>query len=343
MAAQPGCDCVKYTLKQQWPNVTEIAPLWEATTMWPDNMAEGEIRKEEGRRVVWSSIMLAAAHAGYASADAQLDRADLFIKDYHNYALLFPGEALCRAGEAAIPQNNVWNLSIRAMVLWHTSVRYRSNPAISFDERTQYAMNAWLEADAIENALKNHTCNLEGGTLHQAQEYLFTTRMCISHEFRRFAPEVTTVGIMSWYRQKAETWLCIQMRVSDEMWEGMQRNPDDELSRRPLLIFWFMGHIIRALILFKLDRSLLLALEAAKVFARPLEYLLRIWPCQDQRQKWQKMRYELVEACLEAGVPPPPPTLPPSLYEVKNAVRPQPAAGPEAMSGLDLTSLDVSL
>ncbi len=190
--AQRGCECAKYTLKQQWPNVSNIAPLWEATTMWPDDMAEGEIRKEEGRRVVWSSVMLVAAHAGYVSADAQLERADLFIKDYHNvgpislplsrscfadavqYALLFPGEVLCRAGAAPVSQNNVWNLSIRAMVLWHTIVRYRSNPTISFEEKTQYAMNAWLEADAIENALKNHTCNLEGGTLHQAQEYLFT-------------------------------------------------------------------------------------------------------------------------------------------------------------------------
>ncbi len=190
--AQLGCECAKYTLKQQWPNVSNIAPLWEATTMWPDDMAEGEIRKEEGRRVVWSSVMLVAAHAGYISADAQLEQADLYIKDYRNvcpislpfsrsrladavqYALLFPGEVLCRSGAVPVSQNNVWNLSLRAMVLWHTSVRHRSNPSISFEERTQYAMNAWLEADAIENALKNHTCNLEGGTLHQAQEYLFT-------------------------------------------------------------------------------------------------------------------------------------------------------------------------
>ncbi len=154
-----------------------------------------------------------------------------------------------------------------------------------------------------------------------------------------------------------------QMWVSDEMWEGMQKNSDNELSRRPLLAYWFMGHVIRyvsqvsrrghvadwpdavnqlrALILFRSDPSLLLALEAGKVFARPLEYLLRIWPCRgryclqsqsmrwlmsphflrgatDQRQRWQELRYELVEACLRAGVPPPPPTLPPSLDGVRN-------------------------
>ena len=81
---QPGCECAKFTLKKQWPNVSDIAPLWGATTIWPDELPEGEIRKEEARRVVWSSIMLVAGHAGYASAEAQLEKTDLFIKDYHN-------------------------------------------------------------------------------------------------------------------------------------------------------------------------------------------------------------------------------------------------------------------
>ncbi len=35
-------------------------------------------------------------------------------------------------------------------------------------------MNAWLEADAIEAALNQHTCQLEGAMLYQAREYLFT-------------------------------------------------------------------------------------------------------------------------------------------------------------------------
>ncbi|RPD73973.1 hypothetical protein L226DRAFT_488145, partial [Lentinus tigrinus ALCF2SS1-7] len=330
----PSCGCAKFTLQQQWPTVSDIAPQWSATTIWPDKLSEGEIRKEEGRRVVWSSIMLAAGHAGYASADAQLERADLYIKDYHNYALLFPGQVLSLEGEAPIPQNSVWNLCIRAMVLWHTSVRYRSNPAISLEERAQYAMNAWLEADAIETALKSHTCNLESGTMYQAREYLFTTRMCVSHEFNLFAPEVTTAGIMSYYRQKAEAWLSTQMWITNELWEGLKRNPPEELSSRPMLVYWFMGHIIRALILFKFDRSLLIALDASKAFVRPLEYLMRIWPCHEQRLKWQHLRSELVEACLKAGVPPPPPSLPPSLYEIKSSIRPQPEASP---SGPDLT------
>lgn len=81
---QVKCACRQYTLKQQWPTVSEIAPLWETTAMWPDGMSEGELRKEECRRLMWSSVMLTAGQNSYTSADAEKERADLFIKDYRN-------------------------------------------------------------------------------------------------------------------------------------------------------------------------------------------------------------------------------------------------------------------
>ena len=90
------------------------------------------------------------------------------------YALLFPGEELSRWAKAPVLQNNVWNLCLRAMILWNTSVRRRSDVTIGPMERAEYALNAWLEADAIETALDQHTCNLEGGMLMQAREFLFT-------------------------------------------------------------------------------------------------------------------------------------------------------------------------
>lgn len=60
------------------------------------------------------------------------------------------------------------------MVLWHTSMRQRSNTSLSQQSHAEYAMNAWLEADAIETALNMHTCQLEGAQLYQAREYLFS-------------------------------------------------------------------------------------------------------------------------------------------------------------------------
>ena len=70
-------------------------------------------------------------------------------------------------------QSNVWNLCIRSMMLWHTSVRHRCNPDMTPQARAEYSMNAWLEADAIESALNLHTCQLEGAQLYQTREYLF--------------------------------------------------------------------------------------------------------------------------------------------------------------------------
>ena len=36
-----------------------------------------------------------------------------------------------------------------------------------------------------------------------------------------------------------------QMWVTDQLWEGLKHNPQEELSSRPLLVYWFMGHITR--------------------------------------------------------------------------------------------------
>lgn len=74
---------------------------------------------------------------------------------------------------ARLNNNNVWNLCFRAMILWHTSVRNRSRNHLNYEERAQFAMNAWLEADAIEAALNQHTCDVENDSLFQAWEYLF--------------------------------------------------------------------------------------------------------------------------------------------------------------------------
>ncbi|PIL35204.1 transcription factor [Ganoderma sinense ZZ0214-1] len=294
------CDCLKYTLKEQWPTVSEVAPLWEMTTMWPNGLMEGEIRKEECRRLVWSSVMLSAGQNAYAAADGELDRTELFIKDYRNLAILFPGEDIMFSSNGQISPSNVWTLCIRSMMLWHTSTRQRGNTALSPQARAEYSINAWLEADAIEAALDMHTCQLEGAQLYQTREFLFAL----------YAPQVTSLGIMSYYREKAESWLRIQMQVSEYLWKASQEEEKWEMMNRPLLSYWFMGHIVRALLLYKSDPTLLIALDAVKMHIKPLEFLMRLWPYDDQRQKWASLRREVVQTCLKAGVPPPPTDVP---------------------------------
>jgi hypothetical protein len=78
-------------------------------------------------------------------------------------------------------------------------------------DKAQFAVKAWLEADALEAALNRHTCHIERAFIFQGREYIFkyvshiavpsapcthrsssSTRMCISYEFRRFIPLVTS-------------------------------------------------------------------------------------------------------------------------------------------------------
>ncbi|KAI0629846.1 hypothetical protein C8Q77DRAFT_270240 [Trametes polyzona] len=304
-----GCRCAQHTLGRQWPRVLEVAPSWQATAMWPDHASEADIRREECRRLVWSSVILAAGHNSYASARGDVEHIDLSIKHYDNFALLLPGDALARAG-AAVSFNDIWALHLRAMLLWHTGLRMRSTRAVPELQRAQFAIDAWLEADAIEHALNLHTCNLEARLGHHARELLFSARMCISSDFQRYLPHVSSDRISTLYRAKCETWLRGQMAITQSIWEDICTNPDGEAQARPLLLYWFMGHITRALILWENDPGLTLAIDAAKTFVIPLEYLMQIWPSPTQREKWEPLRFRLVEACLKAGFAPPTPALP---------------------------------
>ena len=107
------------------------------------------------------------------------------------YTLLFPGETLAMSG-VPVHANNVWTLYLRSMLLLHSCVRKRGDLTLSDSERATFAMQAWLEVDAIENALNQHTCELERNFGYQAREMLFSARMCVSHEFQRYIPQVTT-------------------------------------------------------------------------------------------------------------------------------------------------------
>lgn len=88
--------------------------------------------------------------------------------------------------------NNVWTLYLRSMLLLHSCVHKRGDVLATDGERAQFAVQAWLEIDALEDALRLHTCELERTFGFQAREMLFSARMCVSHEFQRYIPRVTT-------------------------------------------------------------------------------------------------------------------------------------------------------
>ena len=49
----------------------------------------------------------------------------------------------------------------------------RSDKELPELQRAQFAINAWLETEAIEDALNQHVCNLESRMAYQAREFLF--------------------------------------------------------------------------------------------------------------------------------------------------------------------------
>ena len=94
--------------------------------------------------------------------------------------------------------------------------------------------------------------------------------------------------------------------------------------------------------LWKADPTLLIALIASKTFAMRVEYIMLFWPgagepssifkfnaglCSmyfthaERRKEWQDVRYQLVEACIKAGIPPPERTIPVPFPSVRNVTR----------------------
>ncbi|CDO69275.1 hypothetical protein BN946_scf185042.g177 [Trametes cinnabarina] len=204
--ATNACNCSALTISYNWPSVRELAPGWLGTLMWPTGLSEGEFRKEECRRLVWSSVMLTASLNSYISLTGDFEYAKIVIQDPRNYALLFPGESLAMAGRPVQP-NNVWTLYLRAMLLLHSCVRVRGDKSLGDGERAQFALKAWLEIEALEGALDQHTCGLERNFGFQAREMLFKSVSTFSHG-------IGMCGISRKSRRK-ETCCFIETRPKD--------------------------------------------------------------------------------------------------------------------------------
>ncbi|PIL35206.1 transcription factor [Ganoderma sinense ZZ0214-1] len=309
-----GCTCGSLTLEKNWPGVNAIAPTWAGTLVWPENLPDGEFKKEECRRLVWASVMITASLNAYSSTNdivGDIHKNQLWIKNPENFALLFPAESLALHG-TSVHANNLWTLHLRSMLLLDSCVCKRGDVHLTNGERAQFAMQAWLEIDAIEHALGQHTCELERNFGFQAREMLFSARMCVSHEFQRYIPCVTTSGSMLFYRDKAEEWLTHRMQFGNRLWQDMQLGIQSLLLdfRKPMLIYWFMSHVIKGLVLWEADPTLAVALETGKTFAVRVEHLMLYWPSEAQRREWEGIRMQLVQSCLKAGVPLPSVSIP---------------------------------
>jgi hypothetical protein len=62
------CSCDALSLGSQWPEARSRVPGWVTTPMWNPEWTEGEIKKEECRRLCWSTLMLVSGQTSYSDA-----------------------------------------------------------------------------------------------------------------------------------------------------------------------------------------------------------------------------------------------------------------------------------
>nr|GAT60123.1 predicted protein [Mycena chlorophos] len=302
-----GCSCQSLTLQAQRPQTIEHTPLWAQTPAWSSEWSESEINKESCRRLCWSAMTLVAGHSNYQYACKRDKNLDLFITDPSNYALLFSGEAVTHSPAA---KDTIWALHDRAFLLWHACVKMRHDTKAAMPTKGQFAIKAWHEADAIEEAFNRHTCSIERAYIFQGREYLFNTRMCITYEFQRFVPLVSNNSYRLFDRRKAEEWLAHQSVVAQKFTLGLHTVTgliNNDLAMRPFFVLWFMAQVSRCLALWHTDNSLFVALDVCKNLLPGIDFLTALWPCDEQRHRYAEIRERLNHACLLAQVSPPPP------------------------------------
>ncbi|KAG6335686.1 hypothetical protein ID866_3392 [Astraeus odoratus] len=94
----------------------------------------------------------------------------------NTFRLLFPGEVSERGlpeHKAQSPKDSIWALYCRSMLLWcFCTGRLRKNTFAS-EETSDLALQAWREAQEIEDALDMHTCNLDMALLYMCREFVF--------------------------------------------------------------------------------------------------------------------------------------------------------------------------
>ena len=98
---ESGCSCEKLSLGSQWPEARKQVPLWVSTPMWNQEWTEGEIKKEECRRVCWSALMLVSGQTSFADA-VKWKVQDLFMVEPSNVGAILSRLTL-KLGQLTLP------------------------------------------------------------------------------------------------------------------------------------------------------------------------------------------------------------------------------------------------
>ncbi|KAG6896006.1 hypothetical protein C0992_010937 [Termitomyces sp. T32_za158] len=169
------CGCIPADATQ----TPDAYSSWTYIPAWDARWTAREMRNEECRRLCWAALSLVC---NYVSQCVAFDREppELFILDCANYAILFPGEALDRVSPSfrastASTKESVWALYCRSMLLWNFTNRLRTRIGADDGEEDKVEMvyDAWAEAQALQDGLRAHTCNLDTVLMYMCREYVY--------------------------------------------------------------------------------------------------------------------------------------------------------------------------
>ncbi len=131
-ANAPSCVCNALTLGHNWRYANDLTPLWLMTPAWAPDASDPEIRKEECRRVVWSSVTLVAGYTSYVASLNAMPQLRLSLMDASNVCVLSNDcvhNALTRRmGICSLP---CYFLEKRSHQRFHPILLFRANTAAS--------------------------------------------------------------------------------------------------------------------------------------------------------------------------------------------------------------------
>ncbi|KAF9515856.1 hypothetical protein BS47DRAFT_1315770, partial [Hydnum rufescens UP504] len=311
VVADGGCSCSLFQIETTSPDSKTLTPSWLTCPGWNSGWSLADTRKEEQRRVVWCALALAGGCITYWMSQGG-GVFDFNVWKPWKYHILFPGEALYRSKSTLndrSPKDTIWALYARCQLLYASCLDAQKDNTLDDVQRGQFAVQAWLEAERLEAALDTHSCKFEQSSLYHGREFLFNTQNLVSFQFKRYVPH-PHLGDMQFNRQKAEAWLHHRRRVATYITHGLNiitGHDNDAFSHRPIFQFHMLGMGAQALEIWQQDQGILIALELSKSLLPAIEYLGTIFPSEVQQMKYRTLRHRLAQACIQAGIPPPPP------------------------------------
>ncbi|KAJ6556266.1 hypothetical protein B0H19DRAFT_1152298 [Mycena capillaripes] len=301
--------------------------VWSSALPWDPSWNEYQIRDEECRRVCWAALSLATSFRAECMALARTDEClTLRICDPANYLVLFPNEMYDRGNfgsgrqdgtgaAAAHSKNAIWALFCRSMLLANFCSNVIGRSTETREERESQAEalhESWNEAQAIQDALDGHVCNLHTAVAYLCRENISNAQMIITKGLRNLQglPAGNRPGPL-FNRRQAEEWIYYQAEVVKRVTMSIQYVSDPrghQLTQRPFSVPWFYHQLAICLLLWENDSSLGDVLELAKSFLVPLDVMNALWPCELIQLQCTALRKRLTAHCRSAGHEPPPPS-----------------------------------